>query len=380
MLSKKIAILGSTGSIGINTINVIRHLGRSFEVKALAAKSNIDLLEKQIAEFHPDLVAVFEEEKARELQKRVPHIKVISGMEGLVEVATYDPVDFVVSSMVGTVGILPTAKAIESGKRIGLANKEVMISAGEYITQLAREKEVDIIPIDSEHSAIFQCLCGEKIQNVDRLILTASGGPFRTYTRERLQLVTLEDALEHPNWVMGAKNTIDSSTLMNKGLEVIEAHYLFDIPLSQIDVVIHPQSVIHSFVEFIDGSILAQLSQPNMMMPIQYALTYPARMKGPFSRFNFKEYSKLEFCKPNYDHFPCLNLAYQALGKGGSLPAYMNASNEMLVARFIQGEISWIEIGEKLHDLMEAHQVQPTKKLDEILAVDQKAREEGRHF
>lgn len=375
MLSKKIAILGSTGSIGQNTINVIRHLGTSFEVKALTAKSNIDLLEKQIAEFHPDLVAVFDEEKARELQKRVPRTKIVSGMEGLVEVATYDPVDLVVSSMVGTVGILPTAKAIEAGKTIGLANKEVMISAGEYITKLAREKEVDIIPIDSEHSAIFQCLRGEKIQNVDRLILTASGGPFRTHTKESLQLVTLEDALKHPNWAMGAKNTIDSSTLMNKGLEVIEAHYLFDIPLSQIDVVIHPQSVIHSFVEFIDGSTLAQLSKPNMMMPIQYALTYPERMKGSFPRFNFREYPNLEFCEPNHDHFPCLNLAYKALDKGGSLPAYMNAANEILVDRFIQGQISWIEIGKKLHDLMEAHQVQPIKELDEILKIDQKARE-----
>ncbi|MCK4934587.1 MAG: 1-deoxy-D-xylulose-5-phosphate reductoisomerase, partial [Simkaniaceae bacterium] len=336
MRNKNIAILGSTGSIGQNTLNVARNLGSSISVRALAARSNIDLLEKQIAEFHPCIVAVFEEEKAEILQARVPHVKIVSGLSGLVEVATEKSVDLVVSAMVGTVGILPTARAIESSKNIALANKEVMVSAGEYIREIAEKKGVDLLPIDSEHSAIFQCLQGEKKESVRRLILTASGGPFRNFSKEMLENVTIEDALKHPSWSMGAKNTIDSSTLMNKGLEVIEAHYLFSIPLSKIDVIIHPQSVIHSFVEMVDGSMLAQLSKPNMMMPIQYALTFPERVKGSFPLFDFKKYASLDFFEPEHALFPCLNLAYVALKKGGSLPAYMNAANEILVAGFLE--------------------------------------------
>ncbi len=375
-MNKKIAILGSTGSIGKNTLNIARALHPEIQVKALAAKSNIEALEPQIREFHPEIVAVYEEEKALELKKIFPHLKIVSGMNGLLEVATHPDVNYVVSAMTGSIGILPTAEAIREGKTIGLANKEVLVSAGAYIMQLAKEKGVSILPIDSEHSAIFQCLQGNSLKDVRRLILTASGGPFLHTSLEEMRAITLEKALAHPTWNMGPKVTIDSSTLMNKGFEVIEAHFLFGIPLDKIEVVIHPQSIIHSFVEYVDGSILAQMSEPNMMMPIQYALTYPERRQSPIKPFEFAKHSSLEFFTPDRSKFRCLDLAFKALEQGGSAPCYLNAANEVLVERFCQKEIGWHEIGSKLESLLLRHSVQPSD-LDSLLKVDAAAREEA---
>jgi 1-deoxy-D-xylulose-5-phosphate reductoisomerase len=272
-------------------------------------------------------------------------------MEGLLEVASHPSVNYVVSAMTGAIGILPTAQAIKEGKTIGLANKEVLVSAGAYIMQLAKENNVSIIPIDSEHSAIFQCLQGNSFKDVRRLILTASGGPFLHTPQEDLASITVEKALAHPTWQMGPKVTVDSSTLMNKGFEVIEAHFLFDIPIDKIEVVIHPQSIIHSFVEYIDGSILAQMSEPNMMMPIQYALTYPERRESPLEPFAFAKHGSLQFFPPDIQKFQCLDLAFKALAQGGSAPCYLNAANEVLVGRFCRKEIGWHEIGIKLESL-----------------------------
>lgn len=369
---KTIALLGSTGSIGQNTLEVIRHLG--YQVSGLAAHSNIDLLEKQAKEFRPKYIGVFDAEKAQILQKRLPEIEVIPGMEGLLTVATESSANFVVSAIVGASGILPTLKAIESGKTIGLANKEVLIAAGELIMNAAKKHGVSILPIDSEHSAIFQCLQGEDFKSIEKLILTASGGPFRTFSKSELEKVTPELALKHPNWSMGKKITIDSSTLMNKGLEVIEAKFLFNVPLEKIEVVIHPQSIIHSFVEFIDGSLLAQMGEHDMKIPIQYALTYPVRKKGIGPCFDFQKYSKLDFFMPKWENFLCLGLAYEAAKVGGTLPCFMNAANEILVDRFLKGEISWTEIGKKLETLMGVHKATSQENFEILFEVDQEAR------
>ncbi|MCB1081226.1 MAG: 1-deoxy-D-xylulose-5-phosphate reductoisomerase [Chlamydiia bacterium] len=368
---KNIALLGSTGSIGTNTLVVAKHLGLS--VVALSAHSNIDRLEEQARAFSPKCIGVFDEEKALELKKRLPGMHVVGGMEGLIEVATHADAEFVVSSIVGAQGILPTLKAIEAGKTIGLANKEVLIAAGELIMESARKQNVQIIPIDSEHSAIFQCLQGECPSGIQKIILTASGGPFRE--KEDLENVTPNCALKHPNWTMGKKVTIDSSTLMNKGLEVIEAKFLFDIPLEKIEVVIHPQSLIHSFVEFVDGSLLAQMGEHDMKIPIQYALTYPKRRKGIVPCFDFLKYSKLEFCMPDWEKFPCLGLAFEAGRIGGTLPCFMNAANEILVERFLTHQIRWIDIGKKLEKLMTKHQSGPQENLEVLFEVDHSARE-----
>lgn len=377
MKKKQIALLGSTGSIGQSTLKVAAHLKDNIQVVALAAHSNIDRLEEQARAFHPEVLAVYDVNKALELEKRIPHIPVLAGMAGLEAVATHTNVNFVVSAIVGAKGIRPTLKAIEAGKSVGLANKEVLIAAGDLIMKRVREKGVSLIPIDSEHSAIFQCLNGEEAEGVRRIVLTASGGPFRNYSEEELNQVTPSCALKHPNWSMGKKVTIDSSTLMNKGLEVIEAHHLFGVNLDQIDVVVHPQSLIHSFVEFVDGSLLAQMAEHDMIIPIQYALTYPSRAKGIVSCFDFLKYSKLEFYHPDYTRFPCLGLAYEAARNGGSLPCFMNAVNEVLVDRFLNGTIAWIEIGQKLETLMSRHRICPINDLETIFAVDQEAREEA---
>lgn len=375
---KKISILGSTGSIGSSTLKAALHLGpEEIKVSALAAHSNIDSLEKQINVHNPELVAVYDKQKALELQKRLPHIEVLGGMEGIEAVAAYSGSDMVISAISGTLGLLPTYRAIEHGKTVGLANKEALVSGGALLTRLAKEKNVAIIPLDSEHNAIFQCLKQEKLSQVCRLILTASGGPFRLYSMDDLKQVTVEKALKHPTWNMGPKNTIDSSTLMNKGLEIIEAHWLFNIPVEQIEVVVHPQSIIHSMVEFVDNSILAQLSQPSMIIPIQYALTYPERKSGLFPKFDFTQYSKLEFCSPDFEKFLCLALAYKALKAGDSYPGYMNAANEALVKQFIERKISWLEIGTKLERLMDQHQPMTLKSIDDVLALDIIAREEA---
>ncbi|WP_194847218.1 1-deoxy-D-xylulose-5-phosphate reductoisomerase [Candidatus Neptunochlamydia vexilliferae] len=369
---KNIAILGSTGSIGTNTLEVAAHLG--YEVSALAAHSNIDLLEAQVQKFHPKCVAVFDRERGEELKRRLPDTPIVFGMEGLVEAATLPEVDFVVSAIVGAAGIVPTLRAIETGKTIGLANKEVLIAAGELIMEAAKKQNVQILPIDSEHSAIFQCLQGESPSAVDRLILTASGGPFRNYSYQELEAVKPEKALNHPNWKMGKKITIDSSTLMNKGLEVIEAKFLFNTPVEKIAVVVHPQSIVHSLVEYVDGSLIAQMGVHDMRVPIQYALTYPERKKGISPCFDFQKWSKLEFFKPDLKKFPCLRLAYEAAKVGGTLPCFMNGANEVLVHHFLEGKIRWVEIGQKLETLMEAHKAYPQESLETLLEVDKEAR------
>lgn len=372
MEPKRIALLGSTGSIGQNTLKVAKHLGH--HVVALAAHSNIALLEEQARQFEPELIAVFDPESARTLAHRLPSVRVVGGMEGLLEVASLECATHVVSALSGTVGILPTAEALKRKKVLLLANKEALVSAGEVMMRLAEEKGTEIIPIDSEHSALFQCLQGRKRGDVHRLVLTASGGPFRTFSAERLGEITVEEALAHPTWKMGPKVTIDCSTLMNKGLEAIEAHYLFGLPIDHIEVVIHPQSVIHGMVQFVDGSSLAQLSDPHMIYPIQYALTHPQRTHGLLKHLDLTAYGTLEFLSPDVSKFPCLQLAMDALKEGGSMPCFMNAANETLVHRFLLKEISWDQIGKRLEKLMEKHTIEKDLSLESVLAVDAEAR------
>lgn len=367
---KNLIILGSTGSIGISTLDIVDHLKNDFAVVALAAKSNIDKLEKQIIKYRPKIVAVYDEKQALELKKRVS-VEVVFGMEGLNQVATFSEGDTVVSAIAGTLGLEPTYHALKAGKKIALANKEVLISGGSWIMKQAKAGQ--IMTVDSEHSAIFQCLVGEKKEEVRRLILTASGGPFRNKSYEELAQVTVKNALNHPTWNMGPKITVDSSTLMNKGLEVIEAYHLFGI--NEIDVVIHPQSVIHSMVEFKDGSMKAQMSKPDMKLPIQYALTYPDRKEGLLEPFDFNKFSKLEFFQPDTVKFKCLQLAFDALEEGDSFPGALNAANEVLVERFLKEEISWIDIGNKLESLLAKHNKCAITDLYAIKAVDENARE-----
>lgn len=374
---KKIAILGSTGSIGENTLNVIRHLKNEFTVTALAAKSNIDLLEAQAKEFKPEIIGVYDKDKALELQKRLPNIKIVAGMEGLEEVASHTSAEFVVSAMSGTLALAPTVAAIKAGKNIGLANKEALVSGGALVMGLVKKHGVTLMPIDSEHSAIFQCLNGEKLKEVNRIIITASGGPFRNFTSEQMKSVTVEQALHHPTWKMGPKITVDCSTLMNKGLEVIEAHWLFNMPYDKIEVLVHPQSIIHSMVEFVDKSIIAQMGEPSMIVPIQYALTYPDRKPGIPANFDFIKNSTLQFMAPDLNRFPCLRLAFESIKKGGSLSCYMNAANEVLVNKCLQRQISWHDIPRKLELLMSKHKVIQLKTLEDVIGVDALAREEA---
>jgi 1-deoxy-D-xylulose-5-phosphate reductoisomerase len=377
-MKKKIAIIGSTGSIGNSTIEVVRNLGaENVQIVALAAGSNIDLLEKQAKEFHPELIAVFDEQKAKELKKRLPNTKIVPGIEGVIAAATLSSANLVISAMVGTLGLIPTIEAIKSGKDVALANKEALVSGGALVMSLAKANGVNILPVDSEHSAIFQCLKGEHSQSIRRIILTSSGGPFRSHTSDQLAAVTVDDALNHPTWTMGPKVTIDSSTLMNKGLEVIEAHWLFDTPIEQIDVVIHPQSIIHSMVEYVDGSMLAQMSQPTMLVPIQYAITHPNRSPGLIQPFDFTKHATLQFYQPDTEKFRCLQLAFDSVAEGHSMPCYMNAANEVLVDRFLNQQISWVDISRKLDTLMSHHNKQPIKELGDVLAIDSLARNEA---
>lgn len=373
-MQKNISILGSTGSIGKSTLSVVRHIHPYIRVVAIAAKSNIDLLEEQAREFRPSVVAVFDLDKAEELRARLPGVNVLSGEEGLIAVARHEESDMLLSALSGTIGIVPTIAAMEEGKDIALANKEVLVSAGAYVTELAAKKGISIIPVDSEHSAVFQCLKGRDPATVHRIILTASGGPFLNFPSERLSDINLEMALNHPTWKMGVKITIDSSTLMNKGLEVIEARWLFGVPVEKIDVVIHPQSIIHSMVEFIDGSVIAQLSQTDMRLPIQYALTYPDSLPSILPPFSFSKNPRLDFLPVDMQKFRCLHLAYEALRREGSLPCYLNAANEVMVSRFCKGEISWLDIANKLERLISIHSVRPVESVKEILAVDTLAR------
>lgn len=378
---KKLAILGSTGSIGKNCLAVARHLGKDApQIFALAAKSNIDLLEQQAKEFHPQLIAVYDADQALLLQKKLPHIPVLSGLEGLEAVATYQEANFVVSAMSGAVGLAPTLAAIQAKKDIGFANKEVLVAGGELVMSLVKKHGIEFIPIDSELTAIFQCLKQEPTKAVHRLLITASGGPFRNYTEEQLATVSVEQALNHPNYRMGPKVTIDSSTLMNKGLEMIEAHWLFGMPLENIEVIVHPQQIIHGMVEFVDNSILAHLCDPDMLVPIQYALTYPDRLPGSLAPFDFLKHGTLQFSLPDRQKFRCLNLAYEAIRQGGSLPCYMNAANEVLVHQFLNKKIPWNNIARTLETLMSAHPTRALNSLDDILAVDKMAREETLAF
>ncbi len=370
---KKIAILGSTGSIGTQTLEVVREHREELCVTALAAGRNKARLMEQIEEFHPSLVSLADEKLALELEKELAGsgVTVLSGMEGLVAVAGQDESDVVVTAVVGMMGILPTMEAIKKGKDIALANKETLVTAGHLIIPMAKQYGVSILPVDSEHSAIFQCLQGNRRQDVDKILLTASGGPFRGRTLADLSKVTLEDALKHPNWSMGRKITIDSSTMVNKGLEVMEARWLFDVDYDQIEVVVQPQSIIHSMVQFVDGAILAQLGTPDMKVPIEYALFYPERRSLQGDRLDFGALKSITFEKPDYEVFRGLSLALTAGKTGGTMPTVFNAANEKAVAKFLNREIGYMDIIRLIEKCMNAHQVQENPSLEEILATEQ---------
>lgn len=369
---KKIAILGSTGSIGTQTLEVARENG-DLEVVALSAGNNIKLLEEQIREFHPKLAAVWTEEKALELRENVKDldIKIVSGMEGLLELAAIPESEILVTAIVGMIGIRPTIEAIKSGKDIALANKETLVTAGHIIMPLAKEYNVSILPVDSEHSAIFQSLQGGQRKALHKILLTASGGPFRGKTLDQLQNIQVEDALKHPNWAMGRKITIDSSTMVNKGLEVIEAKWLFDVEIDQIEVVVQPQSIIHSMVEYEDGAVIAQLGTPDMKLPIQYALYYPERRYLPGDRLDFGKLSQITFEKPDMETFYGLRLAMEAGKTGGSLPTVFNAANEKAVAMFLDREIRYLQIPEMIQKCMEQHKVIAEPTVEQILETEQ---------
>lgn len=369
---KKIAILGSTGSIGTQTLDVVKNNG-DIEVLGLAAGSNIVRLEEQVRQFHPKIVAVWSQDKALELRNRIKDTdtKVVSGMEGLIELSVYEGVEILVTAIVGMIGIRPTIEAIKAGKNVALANKETLVTAGHIIMPLAKKYGVSILPVDSEHSAIFQSLQGNDHGAIKKILLTASGGPFRGKKEEDLLNIKPADALKHPNWAMGQKITIDSSTMVNKGLEVIEAKWLFDVDVDDVQVVIQPQSIIHSMVEYVDGAIIAELGTPDMRLPIQYALYYPERRFLPGDRLDFWDIKKLEFEKPDTKTFYCLDLAYEAGRKGGSLPTVFNAANELAVSMFLKGEIKYLEIMEIIEDGMRAHKNIANPTLEEILEVEE---------
>ena len=365
---KRIAILGSTGSIGTQTLEVVRENG-DIEVLGLAAGSNITLLEEQIRQFHPRLAAVWSEEKAIELRTRIADTdtKVVSGMDGLIEVSILKDTEILVTAIVGMIGIRPTIEAIKAGKDIALANKETLVTAGHIIMPLAAEKNVSILPVDSEHSAIFQSLQGNEHKAIHKILLTASGGPFRGRTEEELLDIKVEDALKHPNWSMGQKITIDSSTMVNKGLEVIEAKWLFQVDVDQVQVIVQPQSIIHSMVEYVDGAIMAELGTPDMKLPIQYALYYPQRRYLPGERLDFYSLGRLEFEKPDMRTFYGLALAYEAGRAGGTLPTVFNAANELAVSQFLNRQIKYLEIMEIIEDCMQAHKNIENPTLQQIL-------------
>ena len=370
---KNIAVLGSTGSIGTQTLDVVRANPERLCVKALAAGHNITQLESQIRDFHPQIAAVWDEEKAKELRictADLP-VKIVSGMEGLLEIAQMEEAEVLVTAIVGMIGIRPTIAAIKAGKDIALANKETLVTAGHIIMPLAKEYSVKILPVDSEHSAIFQSLKGEKKTQIDKILLTASGGPFRGKDKAFLKHVQLEDALKHPNWSMGPKITIDSSTMVNKGLEVMEAKWLFGVDYSQIEVVIQPQSIIHSMVQYVDGAIIAQLGTPDMRVPIEYALFYPERRSLSGDRLDFSKLSQITFEKPDYKVFRGLSLAIEAGKTGGTMPTVFNAANERAVAKFLKGEIKYTDIVRSIEKCMDAHKVSAHPDLEEILATEQ---------
>ena len=373
---KKIAILGSTGSIGTQTLEVVRN-NRDIKVVALAAGSNIRLLEQQIREFRPKLAAVWSEENAKQLRLMVRDLptKIVWGMEGLLEVAQIPESEILVTAIVGMIGIRPTVAAIRAGKNIALANKETLVTAGHIIMPLAKERKVSILPVDSEHSAIFQSLNGERQNHISKILLTASGGPFRGKKRQELEHIRPEDALKHPNWSMGRKITIDSSALVNKGLEVMEVKWLFDVDPERIQVVVQPQSIIHSMVEFDDGAVIAQLGTPDMKLPIQYALYYPQRRYLPGDRLDFWKLSQITFEKPDTETFRGLTLAYRALREGGSMPTVYNAANEKAVSLFLDGKIRYLDITDIIEDCMDSHLTLTSPSVEDILGVEREVYE-----
>lgn len=373
---KNIAILGSTGSIGTQALNVIRRHTDLFTAEVLCAGSNADLLVQQALEFSPNAVAIADETKYVAVRQALAHtdVKVYAGMGAICDLMEMTSIDLVLSAIVGVAGLRPTMRAIEKGKAVALANKETMVVGGSIVTAAAKQHRVPILPVDSEHSAIFQCLVGE-VSPLDKILLTASGGPFRGYSREQLAQVTLEQALHHPNWSMGRKVTIDSATLMNKGLEVIEAKWLFDVDASDIEVVVHPQSVVHSMVQFADGSIKAQMGVPTMETPIQYAFSFPEHIESYRPRLDFAIYPTLTFEKPDRNTFRCLDLAYHAIAKGGNMPCIMNAANEVAVQDFIDGHIAFLDIADRIEQAMQNETFIATPTLDDLFSTDREIRD-----
>jgi 1-deoxy-D-xylulose-5-phosphate reductoisomerase len=368
---KNVTILGSTGSVGTQTLQVIRN-NDDMRVVALAANTNIKKLEEQIREFHPEIVCVYQEKYAKQLKVLIADlsVKVVSGMEGLIDTAVYTKANIVITAFVGMIGIRPTLEAIKAGKHIGLANKETLVTAGHLVMSEARMRGVNILPVDSEHCAVFQVLKGENNRDIDKIILTASGGPFRGKTIEDMKTVTVERALKHPNWKMGPKITIDSATMINKGLEVIEAKWLFGVRLDQVQVVIQPQSVIHSMVQFVDGAIIAQIGTPDMKVPIQYALSYPNRRYLPGERLDFGKLSRLTFEDPDTKNFRGLELAYDACKQGGSMPTVFNAANEKAVAKFLNREIGFLDIVDMIEYCMGEHKAIENPTVEQILETE----------
>jgi len=372
---KKLTILGSTGSIGTQTLDIVKNNPSEFKIIGLTTNKNIELLKKQIEEFKPDAVAVMDNEKADLLKKDVD-VEVYFGINGIIKIATLDSVDTVVNSLVGSIGVRPTIEAIKNGKNIALSNKETLVTAGSIVMEEVKKNDVNFMPIDSEHSAIFQCINGEQFKDITRITITASGGPFRSYTKDQLEHVTVDDALKHPTWNMGKKITIDSATLINKGFEVIEAHWLYGIGYENIKVVMHPQSIIHSLVEFKDNSTLAQLSLPIMKIPIQYALSYPKRFALDTKKLNLDEIKNLSFEKPDFDLFPCLKYAYDAGMAGGTIPAVLNAANEIAVSAFLNKKIKFNEISILIKKMIDSHSIIKNPNLNQILEIDKKIKEE----
>ncbi|MFJ5713304.1 1-deoxy-D-xylulose-5-phosphate reductoisomerase [Neobacillus sp. NPDC093127] len=373
---KIISLMGATGSIGTQTLDVIREHPTEFKLAAISVGKNIDLARKMIVEFQPELVSVQDYHDCNTLKAEFPHIKLTYGNEGLIEIAVYEKADILVNAVLGSVGLNPTLQAIECGKTIAIANKETLVTAGHLVMDAAKRNNVSLIPVDSEHSAIFQALQGEKEKNIERLILTASGGSFRDRSRKELEHVTVQEALNHPNWSMGAKITIDSATMMNKGLEVIEAHWLFQIPYEKIDVLLHKESIIHSMVEFHDSSIIAQLGTPDMRVPIQYALTYPDRLpRLSANRLDLAQIGKLHFQEMDVERFRCLHFAYIAGKEGGTLPTVLNAANEAAVAAFLEGKIRFLQIEDLIEKALSFHQTIAHPSLAVIQEVDKETRQ-----
>jgi 1-deoxy-D-xylulose-5-phosphate reductoisomerase len=378
---KNVVLLGSTGSIGLSTLQVVADIPKRARLIGLAANENLDVLMDQAHKLRPKAVALANTDKCQLLKQKLDgHTKVLCGEDCLVKLATMPAADIVLVAIVGTAGLHPALAAIRAGKDLAVASKEILVMAGEIVMREARKHKVKILPVDSEHNAIFQCLEGRKPAEVRRIILTASGGPFRKHSRDALQHVTLEDALKHPTWNMGRKITIDSATLFNKGLEMLEAHWLFGVTMDKVEVVIHPQSIIHSMVEFVDGSTLAQLSMPSMRYPIQYALTYPDRLPNSMEPTNFPKIGQLTFEAPDMDRFPALRLAREAGTRGGTLPAVMNAANEVAVARFMKHQLTFVRIWDVVERTMRAHTVVASPSLDDIVAADAWARREAEKF